>query len=131
MDPISIALTLLMKNPGVVTSAVQGATAPAVVDVAKMQASFADLSRGVLQCYHKTAYYQFSDVVQQPWLRQNQYAADNSVVVRIRYTGLSAARYEMVVAIMVQSDKVRTTVLADNAIIPFNKKCQLEEWSGA
>lgn len=27
--------------------------------------------------------------------------------------------------------QIRTAVIADTAIIPFNKKCQLEEWSGS
>jgi hypothetical protein len=134
MEPISIALALLMKNPNLASTAAtaaQSARAPAPIDVSKMQASFADLSRGVLKCYHKTAHYELSDVIQQPWPRQAQYAAENSAVVRIRYTGISTTRYEMVVAIMVQKDKVRTSVINDSAIVPYNKKCQLEEWSGA
>ncbi len=131
MDPATIALTLLMKHPDVASSAVQSATAPAVVDVAKMQSSFADLSKQVLLCYHKTARFRDSDVVQRPWARQVQYAADNSAVLRIRYQGVSMTSYEMIVAVMVKQNKVRTAVVADNALIPYNKKCQLEEWTGA
>jgi hypothetical protein len=131
MDPVSIALTLLMKHPSAAASAIEKATAPAVIDVAQMRESFADLSTGILKCYHKTAHYQFSDVIQQPWARQSQYAADNSAVVRIRYTGLLTTTYEMVVAVMVKNDQVRTAVLGDTALVPFNKKCQLEQWSGA
>ena len=128
---ISLALALLMKNPDVATSALKQATAPAVIDVAKMQASFADLSRGVLQCYHKSARFQQSDVVQKPWSRQAQYAANNSAVIRIRYSGVSSTPYVMDVAVMVKDAKVRTVVIADNALIPASRKCQLEEWSGA
>lgn len=131
MDPVSVALALLMKHPSATVSAVEKATAPAVIDVSHMHESFADLSMGILKCYHKTAHYLVSDVIQQPWPRQVQYAADNSAVIRIRYTGLSTAPYEMVVAVMVRNDQVRTAVLADTAIVPFNKKCQLEQWSGA
>jgi hypothetical protein len=131
MDPVSIALALLMKHPTEAASAVEKATAPALIDVARMHESFADLSTGILKCYHKTAHYQIADVVQQPWPRQSQYAADNSAVIRIRYTGLSTASYEMVVAVMVRNDQVRTAVLADTAIVPFSKKCQLEQWTGA
>lgn len=130
MDPISAALAFFLKNPTMATSAIEKATAPAIVDVGRMHESFADLSRGVLKCYHKTAHYQVSDVVQRPWPRQAQYAADNSAVIRIQYTGISASQYEMVVAIMVKNDQVRTAVLADNALMPYNKKCQLEEWTG-
>jgi hypothetical protein len=131
MDPISIALSLMMKNPATTVSTVQALTAPAVVDVAKMQTSFADLSKGVLKCYHKSATFNFSDVLQTPWSRQTQYAADNSAVIKIRYSGITSTQYEMVVAVMVQKDKVRTHVLFDNAVVPYNKKCQLEEWSSA
>lgn len=131
MDPVSIALALLMKHPSETAAALEKATAPAVVDVARMHESFADLSTGILRCYHKTAHYRVSDVIQQPWQRQSQYAADNSAVVRIQYTGLSNSRYEMVVAVMVRKDQVRTAVLADTALVPFNRKCQLEQWSGA
>ena len=130
MDPVSIALALLMKHPTEAASAVQKAAAPAVVDVAQMRESFADLSIGILKCYHKTAHYQVSDVIQHPWSRQAQYSADNSAVIRIKYTGLSTTPYEMVVALMVRNDQVRTSVLADTAFVPFNKKCQLEQWSG-
>jgi hypothetical protein len=131
MDPVSIALTLLMKNPSAAVSAAEKVTAPVAVDVGRMRESFADLSTGILKCYHKTAHYQVSDIVQRPWPRQAQYAADNSAVIRIRYTGLTGTPYEMVVAVMVRSDQVRTAVLADTALVPFNKKCRLEQWSGA
>lgn len=131
MDPISAALAFFLKNPTMAATVVEKATAPAVVNVDRMHESFADLSRGVLKCYHKTAHYQVADVVQRPWPRQAQYAADNSAVIRIRYTGISASQYEMVVAVMVRNDQVRTAVLADSALIHYNKKCQLEEWTGS
>lgn len=131
MDPVSIALALLMKHPTQAAAAVQKAAAPVAVDVGQMKESFADLSIGILKCYHKTAHYQLSDVVQQPWARQSQYTAENSAVIRIKYAGISTTSYEMIVAVMVRNDQVRTAVLADSAIVPFNKKCQLEQWSGS
>ena len=131
MDPVSIALMILMKNPAAVTSGIQGATKPVVLDVAKMQSSFADLSKGVLLCYHKSARFRTADKLQQPWVRQAQYAAENSALVRIKYTGFSSAAYEMDVAIMVKQSKVRTAVINDSALIRYNKKCQLEDWTGA
>jgi hypothetical protein len=97
--------------------------------VAKMQTTFADFSRGVLQCYHRTARYQFADVIQKPWSRQSQYGADNSAVIRIRYVGATGAPYEMVVGVLAKEKQVRTAVLQDNAKIPYSKKCSLEEWS--
>ena len=112
-------------------STLRAATAPGVVDLAKMQSSVVDLSKGVLSCYHKTARFQIVDVVQAPWSRQSQYAADNSAVMKIRFSGVSRAQYEMTVAVMVKDNKVRTAVLADNALVPYNRKCQLEEWTGA
>ena len=131
MEPISLALTLLMNNPTTVVNGVQQATKPAVIDVTKMQASFADLSKEVLLCYHKSARFRSADKLQQPWERQTQYAAENSAVVRIKYTGVSSAKYQMDVAVMVKSGKVRTAVINDSAVIPYNKRCQLEEWTGA
>jgi hypothetical protein len=131
MEPVSLALAFLLKNPSVAANAIDKATTPAVVDVSKMQGSFADMSRGVLQCYHKTARFINADFVGAPWNRQAQYAAQNSMVVRIRYSGVTTARYEMVVAVMAKEDKVRTAVLADTATVPYNKRCQLEDWTGA
>lgn len=130
MDPVSIALTLLMKNPAMASSAYQRATAPGVVSSAQLQASYADLSRGILTCYHKTARFRESDPLGSPYSRQSQYAADNSMVIRIKYAGITTRPYEMVVAVMVKDNKVRTAVLADSATIPYNKKCELEEWTG-
>ncbi|MEY8689435.1 MAG: hypothetical protein AB9M53_06095 [Leptothrix sp. (in: b-proteobacteria)] len=129
MDPVTIALTLLLKNPAQTATTVQNATEPGQIDVAKMQGSLADLSRGVLTCYHKTARFNQVDVLQLPWDRQQQYAADNSAVLKIAYQGVSMARYEMAVAVMTKGNAVRTSVLADNAIIPYSKKCKLEEWT--
>lgn len=91
--------------------------------------SIADFSRGVLHCYHRTARYQFADVVQKPWARQGQYGASNSAVIRIRYSGVSGASYEMVVGVLAKEKQVRTAVLQDTAVVPYSKRCQLEEWS--
>jgi hypothetical protein len=48
MEPVSLALLFLLKNPSIAANAIEKATTPAVVDVSKMQGSFADMSRGVL-----------------------------------------------------------------------------------
>lgn len=134
MDPVTIALSLLMKNPNMASSAAdaaQRATAPGIVDVVKMQTSVADLARGVLTCYHKTARFRSVDVANGPWVRQSQYAADNSAVMRINYQGVTGTPYQMIVAVMAKENQVRSAVLTDNATVPYNKRCQLEEWTGA
>lgn len=131
MDPITIAISILMKNPNIAASAVQSATAPGIVDIAKMQGSMADLSKGILTCYHKSANFHQFDVIKAPWERQSQYSAENSAVVRISYTGLTSTQYQMHVAVMAKGTSVRTAVLADTALIPYSKKCRLEEWASA
>ena len=132
MDPVSLALTFFLNNPSMAAAAVNKATAPGTVDVSRMQESLVDLSRGVLKCYHPTARFNSVDAVGSPWPRQSQYGAEKSLVIRIRYAGLGAInRYEMVVAMMGKPDKVRAAVISDSAVIPHNKKCALEEWTGA
>jgi hypothetical protein len=128
MDPVTIALTLLLKYPTQTAEAVQNATQPAQIDVAKMKGSLADLSRGVLACYHKTARFNQVDVIQHPWDRQNQYGAESSAVLRISYQGLTMTRYQMNVVVMARENHVRTAVLGDNAFIPYSKRCRLEDW---
>lgn len=134
MDPVSIALSLLMKNPNLGAAAVgaaQRATAPGIVDVAKMQESVADLARGVLTCYHRSARFRSVDVARGSWSRQAQYGAENSALMRINYQGVTGAKYQMIVAVMAKQDQVRSSVIADNATVPYNKRCQLEEWTRA
>lgn len=133
MDPVTIALSLLMKNPNVAHSAAevaQRATAPGIVDVAKMQTSVADLARGVIACYHKTARFRSVDVGQGAWNRQSQYGADNSALMRIQYSGITGMPHQMVVAVMAKENQVRTAVLSDSDPIPYSKRCQLEDWTG-
>jgi hypothetical protein len=134
VDPVTIALSLLMKNPNVAHSAVQmaeRATAPGIVDVAKMQTSIADLARGVITCYHKTAHFRAVDVAPGPWNRQSQYGAENSAVMRIRYAGVTETPHQMIVAVMAKENQVRTAVLSDSNPIPFSKRCQLEDWTAS
>lgn len=131
MDPVSLALTFFLKNPSIATSVADKAMSPGTVDVSKMQESLVDLSKGVLVCYHKTARFQSVDFLGSPFKRQPQYGAEKSMVVRIRYAGMGALnQYEMIVAVMGKQDAVRAAVLADSAMIPYNKKCVLEDWTG-
>jgi hypothetical protein len=128
MDPISLLVFALAKNPDATASAAKSLTTPGTVDVAKMQGSLVDLSNGVLACYHKTAKFHQTDIVKTPWERQSQYAAERSAVIRIKFSGISMAQYEMVVAVMAKGNSVRAAVIAENALIPYNKKCVLEDW---
>jgi hypothetical protein len=129
MDPVSLALMFFLKHPDMATSMAKSTTKPAVVDVEKAKSSFADLSMEILKCYHKTARYELADVLVTPWSRQGQYSAEKSAVIKIQFTGMSSSRYEMQVAVMKQDEKIRTVVLSENTLVPYNKKCQLEQWS--
>ena len=131
MDPISLALTFFLKNPALAASTADKAFAPGSVDISRMRESLVDMSKGVLGCYHKTARFGNVDFLGAPYNRQLQYGAEKSMVVRIRYSGIGAInQYQMVVAIMGKQDKVRAAVLADSAVIPYSKKCELEDWAG-
>ena len=128
MDPISLIIMALAKNPDVATSAAKSMTKPGAVDVVKMQGSLVDLSKVVLTCYHRTAKFRQTDIVATPWERQSQYAAERSAVIKITFTGLTTSQYQMFVAVMVKGNSVRTAVIAENTVIPYNKKCTLEDW---
>lgn len=71
------------------------------------------------------------DVANGPWVRQSQYGAENSAVMRINYQGVTGMPYQMIVAVMAKENQVRSAVLQDNATVPYSKRCQLEEWTGA
>lgn len=80
MDSVSLLVMALAKNPDLAQSAAQSAMKPGAVDVAKMQGSLVDLSRGILTCYHKTATFRQTDIVATPWDRAWQYGAQRSAV---------------------------------------------------
>lgn len=129
MDPVSLLFMALVKNPELAASAAQGAMKPGTVDVAKMQGSLADMSKGILTCYHKSAKFRQTDVVATPWDRAWQYGAERSAVVRIQFQGVSTTPYQMVVAVMIKGNSVRSAVVSENTMIPYSKKCELEDWS--
>lgn len=129
MDPVSLLLLALAKNPELAASAAATALKPGTVDLARMQDSFVDLSKGILNCYHRTAKFRQADVVDSPWERAGQYGAERSNILRIQFQGISTTSYEMVVAVMVKGNAVRTAVIRENSVIPYNRKCELEDWS--
>ncbi len=129
MDPISLLVMALAKNPDLAASAVESAVKPGAVDVAKMQTSLADISRGILSCYHKTAKFRQTDILTTPWDRAWQYNAERSAVLQITFQGITSTQYQMVVAVMAKGNAVRSAVIRENTLVPYSKKCQLEEWS--
>ncbi len=128
MDPITLLVSALAKNPDLAANVAKNFTTPGAVDVARMQTSLVDLSKGILSCYHKTAKFRQTDVVKTPWERQNQYGAERSAVLKISFTGMTGTPYEMLVAVMAKENSVRSAVIAESTIVPYNKRCALEEW---
>jgi hypothetical protein len=86
------------------------------------------MTRAILRCYHGTARYRSADVVERPWARQAQYGAQRSALVRIDYSGISSAKYAMIVAVMARNGALRAHVVDDNARIQANPKCALANW---
>jgi len=130
MDLVSLAFSFILQHPNVAAAGAKEIAKPGTVNVAQMQSSFADLSKGILNCYHRTARYQAADVVQKPWERQGQYGADNSAVIHIRYSGITGAQYQMLVAVLSKDGRfIRSAVLQDTAVVPYSKKCGLENWT--
>ena len=129
MDPITLLVAALAKNPDMAASAAKSLTTPGTVDVARMKTSLVDLSRGILSCYHKTAKFRQTDVVKTPWERQGQYGAERSAVIKISFMGVTGTPYEMLVTVMAKENSVRSAVILENTVVPYNKRCALEEWT--
>ena len=130
MDIITLALTFLLEKPDAAAAFAKSVTRPGEVQISTLRESFADLARGILHCYHRTARYQQADVLEKPWGRQADYAAQSSAVIQIQYRGVTGNPYEMHVAVMSKGAHIRTAVLRDTAVVPYSTKCQLEQWSG-
>jgi len=129
MDPVSMLLVAALKNPDMAASAVKAVNAPGAVDIARMQGSLVDLSKGILKCYHKTVVFRQTDNVKTPWERQAQYGAEKSAVLRIQFVGgFTSKPYEMFVAVMAKGSSVRSAVIAENTAVRYAKDCSLEDW---
>ena len=128
MDPVSLLFAALVKNPQLASSVAENALKPGAVDVAQMQGSLVDLSKGILTCYHKTARFRQTDVVATPWERAGQYGAEKSAILRITFQGMTLSNYQMIVVVMAKGTSVRSAVLQENTLIPYNKSCVLESW---
>ena len=126
MDPISLILTMAIRNPQATGAAMEKMARPGTVNAAQLETSAADFAREVVNCYHHSARFSGLEVLGGPWQGQMQYGADNSIVMRIYFTGVSGSRYQMVVAAMSKGRQYRTALLQENAMIPYNKNCALE-----
>lgn len=115
------------NNPGAVGKGLTAITKPSEIDTSRF-AAFADMSQQILRCYHPTARFKASTVVESPWSRQNEYNATSSSVIKIDYVGLSNASYSMQVGLVKRSNAVRTTVIDDSAKITASARCKLENW---
>lgn len=129
MDPISMILAFALQNPQVAAQAVNGYSAPGQVNAARLQESVADFAMETLSCYHRSSRFRGVEVLGTPWAGQATYGAENSVVLRIHLVGVSGSAYQMVVAAMAKGNNFRTFVLQENTIIPYNKRCGLEQWT--
>jgi hypothetical protein len=128
MDPVSLILTLALKNPHSTAEALKQYNEPGQVDVQQLSSSLADFAMQALNCYHKSARFRGVSVLGAPWLQQTVYGASGSVVIRINFTGFSGAQYQMLVAAMAKQQAYRTFVIHENSLVPYNRHCSLENW---
>ncbi|HEX8612467.1 MAG TPA: hypothetical protein VF800_14365 [Telluria sp.] len=131
MDPVSMILAMALKNPQATANAVEQYNTPGQVDAAKLQSSAADFAMQTLACYHKSARFRGVDILGAPWRDQNKFGARGSVVMRIDFSGLTGASYQMIVAAMAKDQNYRTFVISETSIIPYNKRCRLEYWTAS
>jgi len=133
MDPPTLAAliaTFLLQAP----AGPGGERPEAAVDAAiARQATFAELSKGIVLCYHESARNPRAEVLQRPWKRQDQYRADDSALILVTFYGaLTGRQYEMRVALLARNEpkQVRTAVQADSAPFNPNRRCALDQWTG-
>lgn len=129
MDPISMIISLALKNPQAAANTLNELERPGQVDAAQLNSSLIDFARQTLKCYHKTARFIDADMIGGPWQYQSKYGANASVLLSIKFQGgFTGSPYEMVVAAMAKDSAYRTAVLRDSAVIAYNDKCELQEW---
>lgn len=129
MDPASMILALALKNPNVTASVVTDYRTPGQVETARLNESLADFAIQTLRCYHKTARFRGVQLLADAWPEQSKFGADNSIVMRIDLSGVSGSPYQMLVAAMSKGSSYRTFVIRETTLVPYNKNCQLENWT--
>jgi hypothetical protein len=137
MDPTTLAAliaTFLLQHPVGGPEAASERTKLVPTDVAvALQSNFAELSKAIVLCYHESARSPLGEVMQRPWRGQEQYRADDSALIRIKFFGaLTGLQYEMRVAVLARNEpkQIRTAVQADNAPFNPNRHCPLDQWIG-
>jgi hypothetical protein len=135
MDPTTLAAliaTFLFQHPVGAAEASSERTKSVPTDVAvALQSNFAELSKAIVLCYHESARSPLGEVMQRPWRRQEQYRADDSALIRIKFLGaLTGLQYEMRVAVLARNERtqIRTAVQVDNAPFNPNRHCPLDQW---
>jgi hypothetical protein len=131
MDPISLIFAFALKNPQATAELVDGYSRPGNVSSQNLQSSVADFAMQALNCYHKSARFRGVSILGSPWRQQGMYGAQGSVVMRIHFSGVTGTAYQMVVAAMAKDQAYRTFVIQENALVPYNKNCSLENWTEA
>jgi len=131
MDPVSMILALAMRNPQIAAQAVDSYRTPGHVDVSRIESSVADLATQTLNCYHRSARFRGVEILGAPWAAQASFGAEASVVLRIRFSGLTGTQYQMTVAAMAKDRAYRTFVINENSTVPYNKRCELEYWTAS
>jgi hypothetical protein len=105
-----------------------GTTPTQVPNTGSVQ-SIGEIGEGVLHCYHPSGKFRTVDIVQYPWDRGPQYNATHSALMRIDWNGaVLNTRYVMVVALVERDGKIHAVVQEDNATIPQNRRCGLDQW---
>ena len=120
---------LALRNPQVTAEAARQYNTPGQVDTQQLRSSIADFAVQTLACYHKSARFRGVSILGAPWRQQGMFAAENSVVLRINFAGISGSQYHMVVAAMAKGQSYRTFVIQENSLVPYNKHCALESWT--
>jgi hypothetical protein len=98
------------------------------VQSAEMRSSMVDFAMETVRCYHPSSRFRGVDFLGKSWPYQDKYGATSSAVIRIHFTGITSTPYQMTIAALANGTRLRTFVLSENALIPYNKNCQLERW---
>jgi hypothetical protein len=98
----------------------------------ELPSSIGEVGETIIHCYHPSGHFKRVDVIEKPWRNAKMYNAEKSALLRIQWNGaLLKTPYFMDVALLERGGSVRTAVQSDNAIVPRNPKCSLEQWKAA
>lgn len=129
MEAAVLLLQLISQNPQLIPDAAEQYHSPGQVQVTELNRSLADFAMQSLTCYHKTARFRGVDLLGRQWSQQYKYGAEQAIVFRVYFEGMSGTPYQMIVAGMKSGSSVRTAVIGENTVIPYNRHCALEQWT--